>query len=254
MTLKRHRTEVPDVAPREPHPHQHLLQSLVRLSMVALAEQDSTGELTLESPPIQQISQLLSLLHQGQFQPKTNHRGNKYTAKNGTRNAGLDADCLRIKDSGHGESEADDHGSENGLNLSIHQLVEEELESLLEPHAGLALDRLTADPAWMARLSLSLTSSYKDNVFSPDSLQCSQDQGDAVLDKPRTFETFGKVSGSDSNAARTRLASTFLSEMSTLFEMILSQKSQTHGTASGLLQQLCARSKTCGLDGDAPVV
>ncbi|XP_074866136.1 protocadherin-12 isoform X2 [Carettochelys insculpta] len=85
MTLKRHRTEVPDVAPREPHPHQHLLQSLVRLSMVALAEQDSTGELTLESPPIQQISQLLSLLHQGQFQPKTNHRGNKYTAKNGTR-------------------------------------------------------------------------------------------------------------------------------------------------------------------------
>uniref|UniRef100_K7FGK9 Protocadherin 12 n=1 Tax=Pelodiscus sinensis TaxID=13735 RepID=K7FGK9_PELSI len=254
-TLMRQRIAAQEVGPREAHPHQHLLQSLVRLSMVALAEQDPTGELAMESPPVQQISQLLSLLHQGQFQPKPNHRGNKYTAKNGSRNVGLDTDCLSIKDSCQEDSETDDQDSENGLNLSIHQLVGEELDSLLEPHAGLALERLTADPSWMARLSLSLTSSYKDNVFSPDSLQSSQDQENAGLDKPRTFETFGKVSGSDTNTARTRLASTFLSEMSTLFEMILSQKAQAHATsASGLLQQLCARSKTFELDGDAPPV
>ncbi|XP_044884740.1 protocadherin-12 isoform X1 [Mauremys mutica] len=255
MTLKRQRIAEPDVRPREAHPHQHLLRSLVRLSMVALAEQDPMGELAMESPPVQQISQLLSLLHQGQFQPKPNHRGNKYTAKNGSRSAGLNADCFTIKDSGQGESEADDGDSENGLNLSIDQLVGEELESLLEPHAGLALERLTADPAWMARLSLSLTSSYKDNVFSPASMHSSQDQEDAEQDKPRTFETFGKVTGSDPNAARTRLASTFLSEMSTLFEMILSQKAQVHAaTASGLLQQLSAHSKPFGMDGDAPAV
>ncbi|XP_032634833.1 protocadherin-12 isoform X1 [Chelonoidis abingdonii] len=255
MTLKRQRIAEPDARPREAHPHQHLLRSLVRLSMVALAEQDPMGELAMESPPVQQISQLLSLLHQGQFQPKPNHRGNKYTAKNGSRNAGLDANCLTIKDSVQGESEADDGDSENELNLSIDKLVGEELESLLEPHAGLALERLTADPAWMARLSLSLTSSYKDNVFSPASLHSSQDQEDAGQDKPRTFETFGKVNGSDPNAARTRLASTFLSEMSTLFEMILSQKAQAHAaTASGLLQQLSTHSKPFGVDGDAPAM
>uniref|UniRef100_A0A672UIX8 Protocadherin 12 n=1 Tax=Strigops habroptila TaxID=2489341 RepID=A0A672UIX8_STRHB len=245
------------VAPGQPQPHQHILRSLVRLSLVALAEQSPNGEFAMESPPVQQISQLLSLLHQGQFQPKTNHRGNKYTAKNGSRAAGLDADCLSTKDSGHGESEAEDRDSESGFELSVQQLVGEELETLLEPQAGeLALKRLTAaDPAWVARLSLPLTSSYKDNVVSPGSLHSPQDEEAARQEKPRTFETFGKGAGADSNAAGTRLASTFLSEMSTLFEMILSQKVQVHNeTGSGLLRQLSARGKSLGLEDDAPVL
>ncbi|XP_010184576.1 PREDICTED: protocadherin-12 [Mesitornis unicolor] len=239
-----------------PQPHQHILRSLVRLSLVALAEQSPTGELAMESPPVQQISQLLSLLHQGQFQPKTNHRGNKYTAKNGSRAAGLDTDCLSTKDSGHGESEAEDRDSESGFELSMQQLVGEELETLLEPQAELALKRLTAaDPAWVARLSLPLTSSYKDNVFSPSSLHSPQDEEAARQEKPRTFETFGKGAGADSNAAGTRLASTFLSEMSTLFEMILSQKVQVHNeTGAGLLRQLSARGKSLGLEDGAPVL
>ncbi|XP_035194346.1 protocadherin-12 [Oxyura jamaicensis] len=242
--------------PGQPPPHQHILRSLVRLSLVALAEQSPNGEFAMESAPVQQISQLLSLLHQGQFQPKTNHRGNKYTAKNGSRAAGLDADCLSTKDSGHGESEAEDRDSESGFDLSVPQLVGEELETLLEPQAELALKRLTAaDPAWVARLSLPLTGSYKDNVFSPDSLHSPQDEEAARQEKPRTFETFGKGAGSDSNAAGTRLASTFLSEMSTLFEMILSQKVQVHSeTGSGLLRQLSARGKSLGLDDSAPVL
>nr|XP_010306018.1 PREDICTED: protocadherin-12 [Balearica regulorum gibbericeps] len=239
-----------------PQPHQHILRSLVRLSLVALAEQSPTGEFAMESPPVQQISQLLSLLHQGQFQPKTNHRGNKYTAKNGSRAAGLDADCLSTKDSGHGESEAEDRDSESGFELSMQQLVGEELETLLEPQAELALKRLTAaDPAWVARLSLPLTGNYKDNVFSPDSLHSPQDEEAARQEKPRTFETFGKGAGADSNAAGTRLASTFLSEMSTLFEMILSQKVQVHNeTGSGLLRQLSAHGKSLGLEDSAPVL
>ncbi|NXE27481.1 PCD12 protein, partial [Ardeotis kori] len=244
------------LGPGQPQPHQHILRSLVRLSLVALAEQSPTGEFTMESPPVQQISQLLSLLHQGQFQPRTNHRGNKYTAKNGSRAAGLDADCLSTKDSGHGESEAEDRDSESGFEFSVQQLVGEELETLLEPQAELALKRLTAaDPAWVARLSLPLTSNYKDNVFSPDSPHSPQDEEAARQEKPRTFETFGKGAGSDSNAAGTRLASTFLSEMSTLFEMILSQKVQVHNeTGSGLLRQLSARGKSLGLEDSAPVL
>ncbi|NXE07964.1 PCD12 protein, partial [Lophotis ruficrista] len=244
------------LGPGQPQPHQHILRSLVRLSLVALAEQSPTGEFAMESPPVQQISQLLSLLHQGQFQPRTNHRGNKYTAKNGSRAAGLDADCLSTKDSGHGESEAEDRDSESGFELSVQQLVGEELETLLEPQAELALKRLTAaDPAWVARLSLPLTSNYKDNVFSPNSPHSPQDEEAARQEKPRTFETFGKGAGSDSNAAGTRLASTFLSEMSTLFEMILSQKVQVHNeTGSGLLRQLSARGKSLGLEDSAPAL
>ncbi|NXM09937.1 PCD12 protein, partial [Ploceus nigricollis] len=209
-------------------------------------------------PALQQISQLLSLLHQGQFQPKTNYRGNKYTAKNGSRAAGLDTgldtDCLSTKDSGHGESEAGDHDSDSAFELSVQQLVGEELETLLEPQAELALKRLTAaDPEWVARLSLPLTSSYKDNVFCPDAPCSPEDEEAARQEKPRTFETFGKGAGADPGGSGTRLASTFLSEMSTLFEMILSQKAQVHGEAgTGLLRQLSARGHSLGLGDAAP--
>lgn len=109
------------------------------------------------------------------------------------------------------------------------------------PTAGLALDRLsTPDPAWMARLSLPLTTNYRDNVFSPDA---------AALEEPRTFQTFGKVSGPELSPTGSRLASTFLSEMSSLLEMLLEPRSSVPvEAASEVLRRLSVCGRTLSLD------
>ncbi|XP_036607957.1 protocadherin-12 [Trichosurus vulpecula] len=249
-TLRRQRNLNAKADPdKEHHPHQ-ILRSLVRLSVAAFTERNPMEELTIDSPPVQQISQLLSLLHQGQFQPKPNHRGNKYSAKTGSvRNAGLETDWQSAREGDHGEHEVEDGNSDNDLDLSMKQLLEEELENLFDPQTGLALDRLNVpDPAWMARLSLPLNTNYRDNVFSPDSPATSQGREITAMEEPRTFQTFGKSAGSEVNSMGTQLASTFLSEMSSLFEMLLSQNSNAPMAASEVLQRLSACGKTLGLD------
>ncbi|XP_041442001.1 protocadherin-12 isoform X2 [Xenopus laevis] len=234
-TLRRQRN-------REDSSHEQILRSLVRLSMAALTEKEAI-ELTMQSPHVQQISQLLSLLHQGQVHPKTLHRGNKYSKAN--RSACHETDWQSTKDSGNGESEAGDLDSEPGVDLpSSQQLLENSLEIMLGDSGGLESNRLSdLDPGWIARLSLPLNNNYKDNVFTPNS---------PVLQQPlitteereelKTFLTFGKASeGSQGN----RLASTFLSEMSSLFEMLLNQKADSHGDpASEVLMRLSGCSKT----------
>ena len=107
------------------------------------------------------------------------------------------------------------------------------------PPAGLALDRLSVpDPAWMARLSLPLSTNYRDNVFSPDS---------ATSEEPRTFQTFGKAP--ELSPTGTRLASTFLSEMSSLLEMLLEQRPAVPvEAASEVLRRLSVCGRTLSLD------
>ncbi|KAM3926499.1 protocadherin-12 [Leptodactylus fuscus] len=228
---------------------EQIIRSLVRLSMVALAEKEAV-ELTMQSPHVQQISQLLSLLHQGQVHPKTLHRGNKYSAKSG-RSAGQEVDWQSTKDSGHGESEAGDLDSEPGGDLSpTHQMVENNLEALFGPCIGTESNRLSdLDPGWFARLSLPLANNYKENIFTPNA-PITPEPTITAADKEdlRTFLTFGKASdGSQEN----RLASTFLSEMSSLFEMLLTQKAESHGNATNeVLMRLSACSKSMGMDSN----
>nr|XP_056718796.1 protocadherin-12 [Euleptes europaea] len=225
----------PEADLEEARSRRHILRSLVRLSMAALAEQGPAGQLTLESGPVQQISQLLSLLHQGQVQPKPNHKGNKYTAKQaGCRNTSPHAEDLVTK-RGCSSKHPD------------FALLGEELEDLLDSPSG--LDQLTeADPTWMARLSLPLSADYKANIVSPGSLPFPPSQEAVGRGELHTFATFGKAAGGE--PAEPQPANSFLSEMSHLLERILSQKANSQEDVSlGLWQQLSVCGRTLEQEG-----
>ncbi|XP_044061256.1 protocadherin-12 isoform X2 [Siniperca chuatsi] len=223
--------------------HQQMLRNLVRLSMAAFGD---SIELSSASPEVQ-ISQLLSLLRQGQLQPRPNFRGNKYSHRNG-RYGGQDcSDWQSTKDSGHGESEAGDVDWEPGRDSPIDPQLEEGLNNLLNNTDDVFSQ--VSDPAWMARLSLPLTADYHDNVFvpngppSPESELLPRDGLDSS-----SFSTFGKTPEKDGP-----LGGTLLSEVSTLFEMLMTQKADAHpGPRPDVLYRLSAAyRRSLGLDGTA---
>lgn len=101
----------------------------------------------------------------------------------------------------------------------------------------------------MARLSLPLSTDYKANVVSAGPQQFPPSQEAVGRDEPRTFATFGKAAGEEPVPAEPPLANSFLSEMSTLLEMILSQKAHSQADVSlELWQQLSVRSRTIELE------
>ncbi|XP_071313654.1 protocadherin-12 isoform X2 [Trachinotus anak] len=219
--------------------HRQMLRNLVRLSMAAFGD---SIELSSASPEVQ-ISQLLSLLRQGQLQPRPNFRGNKYSHR---RYGGQDcSDWQSTKDSGHGESEAGDVDWEPGRDSPIDPQLEEGLNNLLN-NADDVFSEVN-DPAWMARLSLPLTGDYHDNVFvpngppSPESELLPRDALDSS-----SFSTFGKTPEKDDS-----LGGTLLSEVSTLFEMLMTQKADAHpGPRPDVLYRLSAAyRRSLGLDG-----
>uniref|UniRef100_UPI0037E773D6 protocadherin-12 n=1 Tax=Semicossyphus pulcher TaxID=241346 RepID=UPI0037E773D6 len=224
--------------------HRQILRNLVRLSMAAFGD---SIELSSASPEVQQISQLLSLLRQGQLQPRPNFRGNKYSHRNG-RYGGQDcSDWQSTKDSGHGESEAGDVDWEPGRESPIDPQLEEGLNNLLNNPDDVFSE--VNDPAWMARLSLPLAADYHDNVFvpngppSPESELLPRDNLDSS-----SFSTFGKTPEKDGP-----LGGTLLSEVSTLFEMLMTQKADAHpGPRPDVLYRLSAAyRRSLGLDGTA---
>ncbi|KAM4732940.1 protocadherin-12 isoform 2-T2 [Anableps anableps] len=221
--------------------HQQILRNLVRLSMAAFGD---TIELSSASPEVQ-ISQLLSLLHQGQLQPRTNFRGNKYSHRNG-RYGGHDcSDWQSTKDSGHGESEAGDVDWEAGRDSPIDPQLEEGLNNLLNNPDDVFSE--VSDPAWMARLSLPLTADYHDNVFVPNGPPSPESELPLLdgLNSTSSFSTFGKTPEKDG-----QLGGALLSEVSTLFEMLMTQKADAHpGPRPDVLYRLSAAyRRSLGLD------
>ncbi|XP_026199909.1 protocadherin-12 isoform X2 [Anabas testudineus] len=228
--------------------HQQMLRNLVRLSMAAFGD---SIELSSASPEVQ-ISQLLSLLRQGQLQPRPNFRGNKYSHRNG-RYGGQDSDWQSTKDSGHGESEAGDMDWEPGRDSPIDPQLEEGLNNIVnttDTAPSLSSDDVffeVTDPAWMARLSLPLLTDYHDNIFVPDGPPSSESE---LLPRDRldssSFSTFGKTPEKDGP-----LGGALLSEVSTLFEMLMSQKADAHpGPRPDVLYRLSAAyRRSLGLDG-----
>uniref|UniRef100_H3D607 Protocadherin 12 n=1 Tax=Tetraodon nigroviridis TaxID=99883 RepID=H3D607_TETNG len=213
---------------------QRMLRDLVRLSMAAFGD---SIQLSSTSPEVQQISQLLSLLRQGQLQPRTNFRGNKYSHRRSVYGGQDCSDWQSAKDSGRGESEAGDVDWEpgrdspqldEGLNhlLNHPDLKMDAAQTLLTPPLpadGFLPD--AGDPAWMARLSLPLAADYHDNVFIPNGPPSPEDAflPRDVLDSSSSFSTFGKTPEKDGP-----LGGALLSEVSTLFEMLMTQKADAH--------------------------
>ncbi|XP_067899152.1 protocadherin-18 [Heterodontus francisci] len=237
---------------RDSHHHQ-LLRELVRLSMAGFSE--CTLELTSISPHVQQISQLLSLLHQGQFQAKPNFRGNKYL-KN-YRAAMQDADRTSLKDSGQGESEEGDSDCDTGRNSPIDQLLEEGLSDLLARGGWTTPTVLGARASRGEELSLEELcwmlpspppSDYKENVFKPEVTKNSPPVCD---DEKTTFSTFGKDSlefypGTEEPAVKGSL----LTEMSALFQLLLSQKAEAYAEPSPEVAFKLSGRRSVSSDGE----
>ncbi|XP_016347212.1 protocadherin-18a isoform X3 [Sinocyclocheilus anshuiensis] len=96
------------------------LNSLVTISSNHILENFAL-EMTHATPPVEQVSQLLSILHQGQYQPRPSFRGNKYSRS--YRYALQDMDKFSLKDSGRGDSDAGDSDCEMGRDSPIDRLL-----------------------------------------------------------------------------------------------------------------------------------
>uniref|UniRef100_A0A667WIL5 Protocadherin 18a n=1 Tax=Myripristis murdjan TaxID=586833 RepID=A0A667WIL5_9TELE len=198
---------------RQNHHSRQSLNSLVTISSNHIPESFAL-ELAHATPPVEQVSQLLSMLHQGQYQPRPSFRGNKYSRS--YRYALQDMDKFSLKDSGRGDSEAGDSDYDMGrespvdrllLGEGFSDLLHLEMHHRLHPAMRLCTDECRvlghSDQCWMPPLSSPASSSdYRNNMYIPgeeSSQQPPLDDDEASIDSERrkSFSTFGKESGNE---------------------------------------------------------
>ncbi|XP_033989632.1 protocadherin-18b isoform X3 [Trematomus bernacchii] len=224
---------------RQSHHSRQSLNSLVTISSNHVAENFAL-ELAHATPPVEQVSQLLSMLHQGQYQPRPSFRGNKYTRS--YRYALNEMDKFSLKDSGRGDSEAGDSDYEPGRESPMDRLLAMRLcteECRVLGHS---------DQCWMPPLASPASSSdYRSNLYIPgeESHQaCDPSQEktpqpctDTGPTRNQSFSTFGKDLGGEEDreeveggacvgeAGDEDLCGTtsLLSEMSSVFQRLLPQ-------------------------------
>ncbi|XP_030348768.1 protocadherin-18 isoform X2 [Strigops habroptila] len=227
---------------RQSHHSHQSLNSLVTISSNHVPENFSL-ELTHATPAVE-VSQLLSMLHQGQYQPRPSFRGNKYSRS--YRYALQDMDKFSLKDSGRGDSEAGDSDYDLGRESPIDRLLGEGFSDLFLTDGRIpAAMRLCteecrvlghSDQCWMPPLP-SPSADYRSNMFipgeefqSPQLQQQQQQQQQQGLEedpqpadtseKKKSFSTFGKDCQSEEESGD-NCTSSLLSEMSSVFQRLL---------------------------------
>nr|XP_033795125.1 protocadherin-18 isoform X2 [Geotrypetes seraphini] len=227
------------------------LNSLVTISSNHVPENFSL-ELTHATPAVE-VSQLLSILHQGQYQPRPSFRGNKYSRS--YRYALQDMDKFSLKDSGRGDSEAGDSDYDLGRDSPIDRLLGEGFGDLFVPegHRIPAAMRFCteecrvlghSDQCWMPPLP-SPSSDYRSNMFIPgEDLQPEQpvqpplERQEPESEPPpldasenkKSFTTFGKESPDEEAADICN--SSLLSEMSSVFQRLLPMSLEAYAESS----------------------
>ncbi|XP_006766111.1 PREDICTED: protocadherin-18 isoform X2 [Myotis davidii] len=234
---------------RQSHNSHQSLNSLVTISSNHVPENFSL-ELTHATPAVE-VSQLLSMLHQGQYQPRPSFRGNKYSRS--YRYALQDMDKFSLKDSGRGDSEAGDSDYDLGRDSPIDRLLGEGFSDLFLTDGRIpAAMRLCteecrvlghSDQCWMPPLP-SPSSDYRSNMFIPGEefpAQPQQQHPHQGLEddtqpadsgeKKKSFSTFGKDSPKEEDPGD-KGTSSLLSEMSSVFQRLLPPSLDTYSEAS----------------------
>ncbi|XP_028923777.1 protocadherin-18 [Ornithorhynchus anatinus] len=217
-------------------PGHHSHQSLNSLGTVSSGHGPDRFSLDLtHATPAVEVSQLLAMLHQGQYQPRPSFRGNKYSRS--YRYALQDMDKFSLKDSGRGDSEAGDSDYDLGRDSPIDRLLGEGFSDLFLTDGRIpAAMRLCteecrvlghSDQCWMPPLPS--PSDYRTNLFipgeefppppeSPPATAAAAVQAGDPGDKKRSFSTFGKdADGAGGDPG----PSSLLAEMSCVFQRLL---------------------------------